>query len=95
MLFSFLLFQVFGFGVFDPGVAQAVDRDAVNGGERGRVGSARRRGNPRERNLARGVVEVSLEGKCARVTVDATVTDEALMAAVNDLGFTAKGVKNA
>ena len=40
-------------------------------------------------------VEVSLEGKCARVTVDATVTDEALMAAVNDLGFTAKGVKNA
>lgn len=40
-------------------------------------------------------VKVSLEDKCARVTVDATVTDEALMAAVNDLGFTAKGVKNA
>ena len=40
-------------------------------------------------------VEVSLEGKCARVTVDDTVTDEALLAAVNELGFTAKGVREA
>ncbi len=38
-------------------------------------------------------VEVSLEEKCAHVTVDESVTDEALLAAVNDLGFEAKGVE--
>ncbi len=41
------------------------------------------------------VDEVSLENKCARVTVDASVTDEALLKAVNDDGFEAKGVENA
>ena len=40
-------------------------------------------------------VEVSLEDKCARLTVDGTVTDEALAQAVTELGFTVKAVKNA
>lgn len=40
------------------------------------------------------VDEVSLENKCAKVTVDASVTDEALLKAVNDDGFEAKGVEN-
>lgn len=39
-------------------------------------------------------VEVSLEDKCARLTVDDTVTDEALAQAVTELGFTVKAVKN-
>ena len=38
-------------------------------------------------------VEVSLEDKCAHVTVDGTVTDEALAQAVTELGFTVKAVK--
>ena len=40
-------------------------------------------------------VELSLEAKCARVPVDDTVTDEALLAAVGKAGFTAKGVREA
>ena len=41
------------------------------------------------------VVEVSLENKCARVSVDQSVTDEALSQAVTDDGFEVLGVEQA
>ena len=41
------------------------------------------------------VVEVSLENKCARVSVDQSVTDEALSKAVTEDGFEVLGVEQA